>query len=110
MKNAMHLVLDIGNTQMKYGLFANNGLALSGVCTEWTQQSWDTFFRKYPFSVVLIGSVGSSSKQVVNYLPENNLLFAALWEFERKAWGAKTGGPDSGIWRSRDGGSTWEEI
>ncbi len=71
MNNAMHLVLDIGNTQMKYGLFANNGLALSGVCTEWTQQSWDTFFRKYPFSVVLIGSVGSSSKQVVNYLPEN---------------------------------------
>ena len=30
--------------------------------------------------------------------PENpDVLFAALWEFERKAWGAKTGGPDSGI-------------
>jgi photosystem II stability/assembly factor-like uncharacterized protein len=38
------------------------------------------------------------------------VLFAALWEFERKAWGAKTGGPESGIYRSLDGGDTWEEI
>ena len=39
-----------------------------------------------------------------------DVLFAALWEFERKAWGAKTGGPESGIYRSQDGGDTWEEI
>ena len=32
--------------------------------------------------------------------PEDpNVLFAALWEFERKAWGAKTGGPEGGIWK-----------
>ena len=37
-------------------------------------------------------------------------LFAAIWEFERKAWGAKTGGAESGIWRSVDGGDNWEEI
>lgn len=37
-------------------------------------------------------------------------LFAAMWEFDRKAWGSKTGGPESGIWRSRDGGDTWQEI
>ena len=43
--------------------------------------------------------------------PSNPLeLFAAVWEFERKAWGAKTGGPESGIWRSLDGGDNWEEI
>lgn len=39
-----------------------------------------------------------------------NVLFAALWEFERKAWGAKTAGPEGGIWRSVDGGDTWAEI
>ena len=39
-----------------------------------------------------------------------NVLFAALWEFERKAWGAKTAGPEGGIWKSTDGGDTWEEI
>jgi photosystem II stability/assembly factor-like uncharacterized protein len=39
-----------------------------------------------------------------------DVLFAALWTFERKAWGSFFGGPDGGIWRSRDGGDTWEEI
>ena len=37
-------------------------------------------------------------------------LFASIWEFERKAWGPKTGGPDSGLWRSVDGGETWTEF
>ncbi|WP_282123379.1 WD40/YVTN/BNR-like repeat-containing protein [Algibacter mikhailovii] len=37
-------------------------------------------------------------------------LFAAVWEFERKAWGPKTGGPDSGMWKSVDGGENWTEI
>jgi photosystem II stability/assembly factor-like uncharacterized protein len=39
-----------------------------------------------------------------------NVLFAAMWEFERKAWGAKTAGPGSGIYKSVDGGNTWNEI
>jgi len=34
-------------------------------------------------------------------------LFAAVWEFERKAWGPKTGGPESGLWKSTDGGDSW---
>jgi photosystem II stability/assembly factor-like uncharacterized protein len=37
-------------------------------------------------------------------------LFAAIWEFERKAWGPKTGGPESGLWKSIDGGDNWTEI
>ena len=39
-----------------------------------------------------------------------DVLFAAMWEFERKAWGAKTGGPEGGLWKSSDGGETWNEI
>ena len=39
-----------------------------------------------------------------------NVIFAAMYEFERKTWGAKTGGPESGLWRSLDGGDTWEDI
>ena len=37
-------------------------------------------------------------------------LFASIWEFERKAWGSKTGGPDTGLYKSTDGGDTWKEI
>jgi len=37
-------------------------------------------------------------------------LYAAIWEFERKAWGPKTGGPDSGLWKTTDGGDNWAEI
>jgi photosystem II stability/assembly factor-like uncharacterized protein len=37
-------------------------------------------------------------------------LFATIWEFERKAWGPKTGGPDSGMWKSVNGGENWTEI
>jgi photosystem II stability/assembly factor-like uncharacterized protein len=39
-----------------------------------------------------------------------NVLFAGLWTFERKAWGSFFGGPDGGIWKSTDGGDSWEEI
>jgi photosystem II stability/assembly factor-like uncharacterized protein len=43
--------------------------------------------------------------------PSNpNELFASIWEFERKAWGPKTGGPESGLWHSTDAGKTWNEI
>jgi photosystem II stability/assembly factor-like uncharacterized protein len=39
-----------------------------------------------------------------------NILYASLWEFERKTWGAKTGGGESGLWKSTDGGETWKDI
>jgi len=37
-------------------------------------------------------------------------MFASIWEFERKAWGPKTGGAESGLWKSTDGGDSWTEI
>lgn len=43
--------------------------------------------------------------------PSNpNELFASIWEFERKAWGPKTGGPETSLYKSTDGGDTWTEI
>lgn len=43
--------------------------------------------------------------------PSNsNELFASMWEFERKAWGPKTGGPGGGLWHSTDAGKTWTDI
>ncbi len=43
--------------------------------------------------------------------PSNpNVVYAALWEAWRKSWGMSSGGPGSGLFRSTDGGDTWEEI
>jgi photosystem II stability/assembly factor-like uncharacterized protein len=45
-----------------------------------------------------------------------NVLFAALWDFRRKGWTFRSGGPNaesasgSGLFRSADGGETWTEI
>lgn len=37
-------------------------------------------------------------------------LFAAMWEFRRDPWFFTSGGPGSGLFVTRDGGDTWEEL
>ena len=45
-------------------------------------------------------------------LDEQNpdILYASIWQTYRNFWELSSGGPDSGLWRSLDGGDTWEEI
>ena len=38
------------------------------------------------------------------------ILFAAMWEANRKFWHLSSGGPDSALYRSLDGGDSWEEV
>lgn len=38
------------------------------------------------------------------------LLYAALYQRQRKGWGFNGGGPGSGIYRSSDGGASWTEL
>ena len=38
------------------------------------------------------------------------VLFAAMWQAQRYPWKLDEGGPDSGIWRSTDGGDTWTRL
>ena len=38
------------------------------------------------------------------------ILYAAMWEHGRKPWQVISGGPGSGLYKSKDGGMTWEKI
>ena len=38
------------------------------------------------------------------------ILFAAFWETRRNFWNLSSGGPGSGLFRSTDGGDTWQEL
>jgi photosystem II stability/assembly factor-like uncharacterized protein len=43
--------------------------------------------------------------------PDNpRIVFATFWETRRSFWNISSGGPGSGLFRSTDGGDTWEEI
>ena len=43
--------------------------------------------------------------------PNNpRILYAAIFEFLRQPWDEISGGPDSGLYKSTDGGDTWTEI
>ncbi|HEU5423561.1 MAG TPA: glycosyl hydrolase, partial [Nitrolancea sp.] len=43
--------------------------------------------------------------------PNNpRVLFATLWQGQRYPYALHSGGDDSGIWRSTDGGDTWQDI
>ncbi|MHB1194892.1 MAG: WD40/YVTN/BNR-like repeat-containing protein [Longimicrobiales bacterium] len=39
-----------------------------------------------------------------------NVLYAGVWEAWRKSWGMSSGGDDSGLWKSTDGGESWQDI
>jgi len=38
------------------------------------------------------------------------VLFAGMWQFDIKTWGRESGGPSSGLFVSRDGGTSWTRI
>lgn len=43
--------------------------------------------------------------------PRNpNVLFAATYTRRRTVWGFASGGPGSGIWKSRNGGESWSRV
>ena len=43
--------------------------------------------------------------------PNNpRILYAGIWETLRTPWSLVSGGPDSGIYKTMDGGDTWVEI
>lgn len=41
---------------------------------------------------------------------DNNILYAAFWEFRRTAWSFNSGGANSALYKSIDSGKTWNKI
>ncbi len=39
-----------------------------------------------------------------------NVIFACMWQYRRTGWSSNSGGPDDGIFRSTDGGATWQKL
>ena len=59
--------------------------------------------------VLFAGQNAGASDLVMD--PNNpRILFAGTWEIEVNTWSRKSGGPESGLWRTRDGGDTWERL
>ena len=43
--------------------------------------------------------------------PENSsVIYASMWDFRRQAHTFRSGGPGSGLYKSTDGGATWNKI
>jgi photosystem II stability/assembly factor-like uncharacterized protein len=43
--------------------------------------------------------------------PNNpRILFAGMWQVQRKPWTLVDGGPDGGVYQSIDGGDTWKKV
>ncbi|SPF48763.1 conserved hypothetical protein [Candidatus Sulfopaludibacter sp. SbA4] len=45
------------------------------------------------------------------FAPQNpNVVFAAMYQVRRQPWTFSSGGPGSGLYRSSDGGATWQRL
>ena len=59
---------------------------------------------------VLFNDVDTGASDVC-FDPNNpRILFAGLWQTRRKPWEMTSGGPGSGLYVSRDGGDSWEQL
>src|SRR5205807_1430904 len=59
---------------------------------------------------ILYRDENTGATDVVLDPKEPNVVFAALYQRQRKGWGFNGGGPGSGIFRSVDNGATWTEL
>ena len=59
---------------------------------------------------VLFSGENSGAIDVVMDPTNPRILFAATWQMQIWTWGRESGGPESGLWTSRDGGDNWMRL
>ena len=59
---------------------------------------------------VLASGVNSGAIDVVMNPSNPRIMFAATWQMQIWTWGRESGGPESGLWMSRDGGDNWTRL
>ena len=59
---------------------------------------------------ILFTGENSGGIDIVMHPTNPRILFAATWQMQIWPWGRESGGPESGLWTSRDGGDSWSEL
>ena len=59
---------------------------------------------------ILFVSADAGAVEIEMSRSNPDLLFAATWDVRRFPWGIRSAGPDSRIFRSQDGGDSWEDL
>ncbi|MCY3831800.1 MAG: glycosyl hydrolase [Chloroflexi bacterium] len=59
---------------------------------------------------ILYKSERAGSHDVALDVNNPRILFAAIWQAQRYPHKLENGGPDCGLWRSFDGGDTWQDV
>lgn len=62
------------------------------------------------WQLVLFKSDRAGAVDIAMDAANPRILFATIWQTRRNFWNISSGGPDCGLWRSMDGGDTWQEI
>ena len=59
---------------------------------------------------VLFVDEGTGAADITIDPSDPNILYAAMWSIHINTWGLNSGGPGGGIYRSTDGGDTWQPM
>ena len=59
---------------------------------------------------VLFSGVNSGAVDIAMNPANPRVLYAATWQMQMWTWGRESGGPESGLWKSTDGGDHWTRL
>ncbi|MBE0572787.1 MAG: glycosyl hydrolase [Ignavibacteriaceae bacterium] len=59
---------------------------------------------------ILFVNDGTGCADLAMDLSNPNVLYAGMWDFQRKAYTFRSGGPGSGLYRTTDAGNNWNKV